>query len=119
MAPTGRMNSADQTDRHALLKSAFIEIKNLRAALDGYTRAESEPIAVIGLGCRFPGGANDPDRFWALLREGRDAIQEVPRTRWDVDDYFDADPEAPAKTYARHGGFLDLDVRAFDAEFFK
>ena len=77
----------------------------------------SEPIAVIGMGCRLPGGADDPAAFWALLREGRDAIREVPADRWSIDDWFDADPDSPAKMSVRHGGFLDR-IDGFDAAFF-
>ena len=76
-----------------------------------------EPIAVIGMGCRFPGGADNPDAFWDLLREGRDAIREVPADRWDIDAYFDADVDAPSKMSVRHGGFLDR-VDGFDPVFF-
>ena len=67
----------------------------LHEQLDAATRRE--PIAVIGMGCRFPGGADSPDAFWQLLREGRDAIREVPADRWDIDAYFDADPDTPAE----------------------
>jgi len=76
----------------------------------------SEPIAVIGIGCRFPGAAN-PEQFWQLLREGRDAITQVPPDRWDVNGYYDANPQAPGKSYSRWGGFLDS-VDQFDAAFF-
>ncbi len=75
------------------------------------------PVAVVGIGCRFPGGADDPATFWQLLREGRDVIREVPAERWDVDAWFDADVDAPAKMSVRHGGFLDR-VDGFDAAFF-
>jgi acyl transferase domain-containing protein/NADPH:quinone reductase-like Zn-dependent oxidoreductase/acyl carrier protein/SAM-dependent methyltransferase len=78
---------------------------------------EPEPIAVIGLGCRFPGGATDPESFWRLLRDGVDAITEIPRDRWDIDAYYDPLPDAPGKMYTRHGGFLE-DVDKFDAQFF-
>lgn len=77
----------------------------------------AEPIAVIGMGCRFPGGANNPDLFWQLLSEGRDAVIEIPPERWDMDKYYDADPEAPGKMTVRHGGILK-DVDKFDAQFF-
>jgi acyl transferase domain-containing protein/ubiquinone/menaquinone biosynthesis C-methylase UbiE/acyl carrier protein len=77
----------------------------------------NEPIAIIGMGCRFPGGANSPVAFWKLLRDGVDAIREIPPERWDIDAYYHPDRELPGKTYSRHGGFLDR-VDLFDAEFF-
>ncbi|WP_437760883.1 SDR family NAD(P)-dependent oxidoreductase [Sorangium sp. So ce1389] len=77
----------------------------------------NEPIAIIGLGCRFPGGADDPDTFFQLLLEGWDAITEVPKDRWDIDAYYSPDPDAPGKMSTRHGGFL-RDIRGFDPEFF-
>ena len=76
-----------------------------------------EPIAIVGIGCRFPGGADDPQAFWALLHEGRDAIREVPAERWDIDACFDPDPDAPARMSVRSGGFLER-VDGFDAGFF-
>jgi acyl transferase domain-containing protein/NAD(P)-dependent dehydrogenase (short-subunit alcohol dehydrogenase family)/SAM-dependent methyltransferase len=79
--------------------------------------AMREPIAIIGIGCRFPGGVRDPESYWALLTEGRDAITEIPAGRWRVADYFDASGSAPGKCAARWGGFLE-DVDGFDAEFF-
>ncbi len=79
---------------------------------------ESEAIAIIGMGCRFPGGANDPRAFWELLKQGYDGISEIPPDRWDVDAYYDPDPETPGKMYARLGGFLNIDLEAFDANFF-
>ena len=76
-----------------------------------------EPIAIVGMACRFPGGADSPDAFWDLLRNGVDAIAEIPRDRWDIDAYYDANPDAPGKMYTRHGGFVD-GVDRFDASFF-
>jgi amino acid adenylation domain-containing protein len=78
----------------------------------------AEHIAVIGMGCRFPGGADNPDDYWGLLRDGVDAISEVPHTRWNIADYYDPDPEAPGKMYSRHGGFLS-GIDQFDAAFFR
>jgi acyl transferase domain-containing protein/acyl carrier protein len=80
-------------------------------------RAASEPLAIVGMACRFPGGANDLDLFWQLAESGRDAIEEVPVTRWDVERYYDEDPEAPGRMTTRWGGFLD-DIDQFDAAFF-
>lgn len=78
--------------------------------------AVDEPIAIVGMGCRFPGGA-DPDAFWRLLRDGVDAITEVPADRWDVDAHFDADLNVPGKMTTRWGGFLEH-IDGFDAAFF-
>ncbi|HEX4448760.1 MAG TPA: polyketide synthase, partial [Polyangiaceae bacterium] len=76
-----------------------------------------QSIAVVGLGCRLPGGVDSPDAFWKLLDEGRDAVREVPADRWDIDALYDPDPDAPGKMSARAGGFLDA-IGEFDPEFF-
>jgi acyl transferase domain-containing protein/acyl-CoA synthetase (AMP-forming)/AMP-acid ligase II/acyl carrier protein len=75
-----------------------------------------EPIAIIGIGCRFPGAA-DPSAFWQLLRDGVDAVREVPADRWNKDDYYDPDPAAPGKMNTRWGGFLN-GIDMFDPQFF-
>ncbi|QRN93952.1 SDR family NAD(P)-dependent oxidoreductase [Archangium violaceum] len=80
-------------------------------------RQSDEPIAIVGLACRFPGGADTPEAFWELLREGTDATVEVPGDRWDADAWYDADPEVPGKMYVRRGGFL-RDVASFEPRFF-
>jgi len=92
-------------------------LKEASARLQAVELARSEPIAVIGVGCRFPGGAVDPRTYWRLLCEGVDAVREVPAERWDVEAYYDPVPETPGKTYSRCGGFLD-DVDMFDPHFF-
>lgn len=79
--------------------------------------AAAEPIAVVGIGCRFPGGASGPDAYWNLLENGRDAITEIPADRWDVDEYYDPDPLAPGRMSSKWGGFIS-DVAGFDADFF-
>ncbi len=76
-----------------------------------------EPIAIVGMGCRFPGGANDPEAFWQLLADGVDAVALVPPDRWDQEAWYDADPARPGKTAARWGSFLER-VDGFDADFF-
>ncbi|MCV7223754.1 type I polyketide synthase [Mycolicibacterium elephantis] len=75
-----------------------------------------EPIAIVAVACRFPGAPN-PEAYWELLSGGVDAIREIPDDRFDVDDYYDPDPEAPGKIYTRYGGYLDS-VDGFDPEFF-
>jgi acyl transferase domain-containing protein/pimeloyl-ACP methyl ester carboxylesterase/aryl carrier-like protein len=94
-----------------------LTLKAMQAKIDALERGRNEPIAVVGIGCRFPGQSNTPDRFWQLLREGRDAITEVPASRWDAGVWYDPDPETPGKMYTRWGGFLD-GVDCFDAGFF-
>jgi acyl transferase domain-containing protein len=83
------------------------------AALEGRLHA---PIAIVGMGCRFP-GAENPTAFWRLLVEGRDAIRRVPSDRWDADAWYDPDPDAIGRMYTVDGGFLDQ-VDRFDAGFF-
>lgn len=78
----------------------------------------AEPIAIVGLGCRFPGGANTPEAYWQLLINGVDAIQDVPAGRWNADEYFDPDPTTPGKTYVKAGGFLNQPVDEFEPLFF-
>ncbi|PYV19952.1 MAG: short-chain dehydrogenase, partial [Acidobacteria bacterium] len=103
-------------DRAALLRQALGEVRELRARLDAAERMQHEPVAVIGMACRFP-GADDPAALWRLVSEGVDAISEVPAERWDVDAFYDPDPAAPGKMISRWGGFLKQ-VDLFDADFF-
>nr|APZ78702.1 polyketide synthase [Hyalangium minutum] len=77
-----------------------------------------DPIAIVGIGCRFPGGAKSPRHLWELLTQGRSAIIEVPKERWDHRRYYDPDPDKPGKTYVRSGGFLQEPIDVFDAAFF-
>lgn len=77
-----------------------------------------QPLAIIGIGCRFPGGASGAGALWERLVDGIDAISEIPRERWEVDRFFHPEASAPGKTYARHGGFLDQSPFDFDAAFF-
>ncbi|MGW1985514.1 SDR family NAD(P)-dependent oxidoreductase [Streptomyces collinus] len=79
--------------------------------------AADEPIAVVAMACRLPGGITDPDGLWRLVAEGRDAVGPFPAGRWDVESLYDPDPDALGKSYAREGGFLD-DIESFDAGFF-
>ena len=79
--------------------------------------AREEPIAVVAMACRFPGGVHDPESFWRLLDEGVDAIREVPADRWEIDAWYDPDPDAPGKMTTRWGGFLD-EVDRFEPELF-
>ena len=75
-------------------------------------------IAIIGIGCRFPGGITDATSFWNFVSRKGDAVMEIPASRWDVDRYYDADPEAPGRMYTRHGSFLPDPFWSFDYGFF-
>ena len=77
----------------------------------------SEPIAIIGVGCRFPGGVHDAASFWRLLSDGIDAIGEIPATRFDLKTFYDPQPATPGKVMTRWGGFLDR-IDEMDALFF-
>ena len=89
----------------------------LNSNLEQLKQQATEPLAVIGLACRLPGDANDAASFWHILEEGRDVVREVPGDRWDVNAFYDPDPDAPGKMCTRWGGFLD-GIDQFDAEFF-
>ena len=81
------------------------------------TSAGKDVIAIVGISCRFPGGVADPEQFWALLREGRSGVGDIPDGRIDLKRYYDAAPQTPGKTIARFGGYLS-DIDQFDADFF-
>ncbi|NEO38501.1 MAG: SDR family NAD(P)-dependent oxidoreductase [Moorea sp. SIOASIH] len=95
----------------------LLKIEQATAKLQEIKTAATEPIAIIGMGCRFPGGASTPEAFWDILQNGVDAITEVPKDRWHLDDYYNPDPDTPGKMYSRHGGFIDQ-IQEFDANFF-
>ncbi len=89
----------------------------LQTKLESLEKAKNEPVAIVGMSCRFPGGANSPQEFWNLLRDGVDAVTEVPASRWDVDAYYSPDEDEAGKMSTRSGGFLDQ-VDLFDPHFF-
>jgi acyl transferase domain-containing protein/SAM-dependent methyltransferase len=102
------------------LKRAIVELRDLRARLDVAElaqRARHEPVAIVGIGCRLPGGVDGPEAYWRLLQDGVDAVTEVPADRWDADAYYDPDPDAPGKMSTRFGAFLE-GVDRFSPQFF-
>ena len=99
------------------VKRALVEIRDLRSRLARAKAAQSEPIAIIGMGLRFPGGARDADSFARLLWSGTDAIGDIPADRWSTEELYAEDPDTPGKMITRHGGFIDQ-VDQFDADFF-
>ena len=100
------------------LRRATADLRQAHRRLREAEDKEHEPLAIVGMSCRFPGGSDSPERLWNLLAEGRAAVSEFPKDRgWDTDALFDPDPESVGKTYTREGSFLD-DVASFDAGFF-
>ena len=99
------------------LNRALVALRRMRSRLEELEHARREPIAIVGMNCRFPGMTDSPEAFWDLLSTGVDPIRKVPQDRWDVDLYYDRDPDAPGKMYTEFGGFLDQ-VDQFDPQFF-
>jgi acyl transferase domain-containing protein/ubiquinone/menaquinone biosynthesis C-methylase UbiE/acyl carrier protein len=98
-------------------KQALAAIQQLQGRIRELENSSSEPIAVVGLGCRFPGEIHGPDRFWNALLNGVDGIVEVPSERWNIDEYYDPEMDVPGKMYTRYGGFI-REIDQFDACFF-
>jgi acyl transferase domain-containing protein/acyl carrier protein len=96
---------------------ALSALRKMKAKLDALEAERSGRIAVVGLACRFPGRASSPSAFWRMLREGVDGVIEVPSDRWNIDEFFDPDPDTPGKMCSRWGGFLER-IDGFDADFF-
>lgn len=100
------------------VKQALMEIRELRARLAALETAASEPLAVVGMALRLPGGVHDEQTLWRVLEEGRDTVGPIPVGRWDVDAHLSDDPDRPGTMWTREGGFLDIDPAGFDAAFF-
>ncbi len=112
------MSNLDKTvKQESSSKRLLFALDEAVAKLEAVERSKSEPIAIIGMGCRFPGGANDPETFWRLLCDGIDAITEIPPQRWDIDAYYDSNPDTQGKMYIRQAGLLSQ-VDQFDSQFF-
>ncbi|MCB0109818.1 MAG: polyketide synthase, partial [Caldilineaceae bacterium] len=110
------VNDAIQSELAAKLQDSLFAIRKLKEELAETRSRSQEPIAIIGMSCRFP-QAETPEAFWQLLCSGVDAVSEIPKERWDIDAYYDPDPAVQDKMYTRQGAFLE-DVDQFDPLFF-
>ncbi|MEH2052918.1 type I polyketide synthase [Nostoc sp.] len=110
--------SSEQANSLSPIKRALMALEKMQAQLDAVEYAKKEPIAIVGMGCRFPGGADNPEAFWQLLRDGVDAIIDIPGERWDTAAYYDPNPDTPGKIYTRKGGCLSDRLDSFDPQFF-
>jgi acyl transferase domain-containing protein len=100
------------------IKRALVEIRELRSRVAQLEGAHREPIAIVGMGMRLPGGVRDAAGYERLLWEGMDAITPIPTGRWSLDEFYDPDPDAPGKMPRVSGGFLDGRRRASTPQFF-
>jgi polyketide synthase 7 len=111
------MNSTHEELVRAL-RASLKQNEQLKRENREYLAQATEPVAIVGMGCRYPGGVDSPEGLWAMVAEGRDVVSDFPTDRgWDLADLFDADADAVGKSYSRQGGFL-ADVAGFDAAFF-
>ena len=99
-------------------KRALLALKQMQSKLEAWEKAKNEPIAIVGIGCRFPQLCDRPEDFWQLLIDGKSPITEVPADRWDINAYYDSEANTPGKMYSRYGGFVPH-LQDFDAQFFR
>lgn len=106
------------SDLSEYISSLVNTVEQQRSLGDMNIEQAQEKIAIVGMSCRFPGGANSIDEYWNMLVNGEDGVCEVPKNRWDIEKYYDEDKTAPGKMYCKKGGFLNFNIDEFDARFF-
>ena len=111
------MNNNFPSDNLSPTKKALLALKQMQQKLAAVEKAHREPIAIIGMGCRFP-GANNPDQFWQLLVSGQNAITQTPASHWDIERYCNEGVNTPGKICNAYGGYIPH-LKEFDASFFR
>ncbi|NEO95911.1 MAG: beta-ketoacyl synthase, partial [Moorea sp. SIO3G5] len=93
------MEASSQTTQLSNQQRLLLKVKQATAKLKEIETAATEPIAIIGIGCRFPGGVDSPETYWKFLKEAKDVRREIPQERWDIERYYDSTPDIPGKIY--------------------
>ena len=108
-------NSVDQV---SVNQRILLTLEEANKKINAIKKSQTEPLAIVGAGCRLPGKVDSMESYWKLLSEAIDGIIEVPDTRWNINKYYDLDTSAPGKIYTKHGGFIQHSIEEFDSYFF-
>ncbi|MFJ3794602.1 SDR family NAD(P)-dependent oxidoreductase [Kitasatospora sp. NPDC090091] len=115
---SGDSNALQQTKLVESLRRVAVDLNETKARLREYEDRANEPVAIVGMSCRYPGGVTSPDELWSMVSDGRIGTSRFPADRgWDLENLYHPDPDNPGTAYTREGGFVDA-AGDFDAEFF-